>query len=236
MRSEYTMMGNTIDQKYSRLDISVKSKSGRLFDIEVQIDKDAVNERGLVYGVRYMLDEFEPGTIYDKFNSVRVISLCNFHVRKRSKEIVEPVYMMYGKPPVEKATEVFTMYHIQLPEFRKKHKTLESVKNDLLFTWLYMLDKGYKDKEEMEELSGMTEGLMNFANQYNMAINDPELLRRVRMIDDARRDKATRISVAETRAADRKNRENAKSMKALGLESAIISQVTGLSGAEIAKL
>ena len=99
-----------------------------------------------------------------------------------------------------------------------------------------MLDRGYKDEGEMEELSGMTEGLMNFANQYNMAINDPELLRRVRMIEDARRDEATRISVAETRGEERKNRENAKKMKSLGLESAIISQLTGLSGAEIARL
>ena len=46
----------------------------------------------------------------------------------------------------------------------------------------------------------MTDGLRNFAAQYNYAINDPELIRRYRFYEDGRRDVATRISVAEKKA------------------------------------
>ena len=51
----------------------------------------------------------------------------------------------------------------------------------------------YKSEKEMEVLSDMTEGLRNFAAQYNYAINDPELIRRYRFYEDGKRDEATGI-------------------------------------------
>ena len=51
---------------------------------------------------------------------------------------------------------------------------------------------------EQTGLSGMTEGLRNFAAQYGIAINDPDLVRRCRMVEDGKRDVATKISVART--------------------------------------
>jgi hypothetical protein len=54
MKSEYTLMGNLAEQKYSRLDVRVKAKSGRLFDVEVQLENDNMNTRGLFYGTRLM--------------------------------------------------------------------------------------------------------------------------------------------------------------------------------------
>ena len=51
----------------------------------------------------------------------------------------------------------------------------------------------------MEELAAMTEGMLNFAKQYNIAINDPLLIRRYQMDQDAKREEAFRMSLAETR-------------------------------------
>ena len=126
-------------------------------------------------------------------------------------------------------------------EFRRAHRTIESVRNDALLTWLYAFDQGYKDPEEMEALSGMSEGLKNFAKRYNYAINDPELIRRYRMVEDGKRDVATRIAVAEEKAEARgreigearKNRENARAMRNAGIDVALIAQITGLDEAEI---
>ena len=39
----------------------------------------------------------------------------------------------------------------------------------------------------------------NFAAQYNYAINDPDLIRRYRMYEDAEHDIATKLSAAEKR-------------------------------------
>ena len=126
-------------------------------------------------------------------------------------------------------------------EFRRAHRTIESVRNDALLTWLYAFDQGYKDPEEMEALSEMSEGLKNFAKRYNYAINDPELIRRYRMVEDGKRDVATRIAVAEEKAEARgreigearKNRENARAMRNAGIDVALIAQITGLDETEI---
>ena len=173
-----------------------------------------------------------------------MITLADFYVRDGSEAIVEPVILAYANSPTELATRKFMMYHIQLPAFRREHRTLESVRNDAFFTWLYALDQGYKNPDEMEALSEMSEGLRNFAKRYNYAINDPELIRRYRMVEDGRRDVATRIAMAEEKAEARgreigearKNRENARAMKDAGISIALIARITGLGEAEIEAL
>ena len=90
----------------------------------------------------------------------------------------------------------------------------------------------------------MTEGLRNFAKRYNYAINDPELIRRYRMVEDGKRDIATKIAVAEKRGEQRgeqrgkdaMQREVVRRMKAEGMEPDLIARITGLSESEIHKL
>ena len=62
------------------------------------------------------------------------------------------------------------MYHIQLPVFREKHHTLESVKGDLFLTWLYALDKGWKDDTELAVIAELSDSLKEFCSRYYMAI------------------------------------------------------------------
>ena len=229
MKSEYSILGESVGLKYGRLDVRVKGESGRLFNIEVQIDKDYMNERGSFYGFRMASDEFEEGKPYNEIPSVRVITIDDFHVREGSEEVVEPVGMVFLKDPVEEATSAFKMYHIQMPEFRKKYKSLESVKGELFLTWLYLLDQGYKNEEELNMLAQMTVGMKNFAEQYGIAINDPMLIRRYRMYQDSKRDEATRFAVAERNT----KLEMAKGFKEKGVDPAVIASVTGLSVADI---
>ncbi len=219
MQSEYSVFGESIDQKYGRLDVRVKTDSGRLFDIEVQIKPDYMNERSLFYGERMLEDEFKVGVTYDNMPEIRVINIVDFYVRKESENIVEPVVLSYYNEPCEIATNKFKMFHILLPVFRKTHRTLESVQGDTFLSWLYMFDKGYQNPNEMEVLSGMTEGLLNFAQRYNIAINDPDLIRRYRMITDGERDVATQISVAKRKSEKEGRREG----KEEGLEALVQS-------------
>ena len=240
MRSEYSLIGERHDDKYSRLDVRVRAESGRLFDIEVQIEKDYMNERGFVYGGRMMLDATKSGMNYDELPEVRVITLADFYIREDRSHLVEPVVLAYKNHPSELATEKFKIYHIQLPAFRKHYKTLDSVKNDDFLSWLYLLDRGYQDEKEMEALSMRTEGMRNFAAQYHMAMNDPDLVRRYRMIEDGLRDVATRISVAEKKAEARGEaagmRATVKKFKQQGVDYALITAATGLTPEEIDRL
>ncbi len=260
MMSEYPLISESVGQKYGRLDVRVRAKSGRIFDIEVQIEKDYVNERSFFYGGKLVTNEFESGLTYDKMPPVRVINIVDFYIREDHDNVVEPVIMVYENAREEQATDVFKMYHIQMPAFRKNHKTLDSVKDDLFLTWLYLLDNGYKSQEEMEELAAMTEGMLNFAKQYNIAINDPLLVRRYQMDQDAKREEAFRMSLAETKGFKQgeekgfkqgkedgfklgkedgqklAQRDNARRMKADGMDPKLIAKYTGLSESEILTL
>ena len=252
MVSEYPLISDSVGQKYGRLDVRVKTESGRIFDIEVQIEKDFVNERSFFYGGKLVTNEFESGLTYDKMPPVRVINIVDFYIRDDHENVVEPVVMVYENDREKQATDVFKMYHIQMPVFRKKYQTMESVKDDLFLTWLYMLDKGYENSEEMEELAAMTEGMLSFAKQYNIAINDPLLVRRYQMDQDAKREEAFRMSLAETKGFKRGEEkgfkqgeekgkkanqlENARRMKADGLDPKLIEKYTGLSETEIINL
>ena len=111
MRSEYPVLGESAEHKYGRLDVRVKAESGRLFDIEVQIEKDYINERGFFYGGRMGHDAFESGTPYDEMPEVRVINLVDFYVRDDHSHVVEPVVLSYENNPKEIATKKFKMYH-----------------------------------------------------------------------------------------------------------------------------
>ena len=99
-----------------------------------------------------------------------------------------------------------------------------------------MLDQGYQNEEEMEEISDMTEGLRNFAKQYNYAINDPDLIRRYRMIEDGKRDVATKIAVAEKRGDKNARLNIARDLKKDGYDDDFIAKYFGLSAEEIANL
>ena len=75
-----------------------------------------------------------------------------------------------------------------------------------------MFDHGYPNPDEMEVLPGMMspgmmEELRNFAARYNYSLDDPDLIRRFRMYEDGKHDIATRIEVAERKAAEKATRK-----------------------------
>ena len=240
IRSEYPLIAKSIGSKYGRVDVLVRTKSKRVFDIEVQIDRDAMNNRSFFYGGRLMADEFKEGTPYGEMPKLRVINLLDFVMRDDNKELVQPVIFAYEKEPMREATDVFKIFNIQMPVFRKEYKTLNSVKGNIFYTWLYLLDRGYESEAEMETMAGSSDGMRTFAQRYNIAINDPDLKALYRMEQDALHEEASRLWSAEKRGekrgADTANRRNAKRMRMKGYPVSDIAEITGLSISEISNL
>ena len=102
----------------------------------------------------------------------------------------------------------------------------------------------------------MTEGMRNFAEQYGIAINDPDLEAIYNMYWESVTDEASRLAFAteegekrgiklgeergiklgEERGDRRRAIQDARAMKKEGIEVGVISRVTGLSLEEIDKL
>lgn len=199
-----------------------------------------MNERDLFYGSRIISRESPSGMKYPELPKVRMISICNFHVRTSSTEIVEPIQLVYKKGPREVATDALEIYHIQLPEFRKRYKTIASVMDDPLLRWLYFFESGYKSEEETEMLAQTSEGMREIVDRYGTAIMDPVLISRYDAIEDARREEASRLAYARREAAKEAaketNRKNAKGFKERGFDPKAIAEVCGLTLEEVEAL
>lgn len=202
-KAQYDVQKRMVDSHGGRVDVRAKATDGALFDIEVQLNtEEAMNARSWFYGSGIMSEEFAAGKPYDQMPKVRIINILDFELRKGATEYLQPIKMMYVKRP-EEATDAFRIYNIELPKYRADYPTLESVKDNPLLCWLYLLDKGYANEHELKELSEMTEGLRAFAAKYNVSLVDPDLKRMYDYEMSAKRDHASAIAQAENRGEQR---------------------------------
>jgi hypothetical protein len=65
-----------------------------------------------------------------------------------------------------------------------------------------MLDQAYKNEKEMKMSFEPITDIKEFAIRYNIALDDPDLLRYYRMIEDGKRDIRSQIQSAEKRGWD----------------------------------
>lgn len=193
MDSQYPLLGETVEGRGGRLDIRAVAEDDTLFDIEVQLRRqDFMNDRSWFYGGRMLSEVFAEGDKFQDMPRVRVINLLDFVLRDSHPDYLQPIGILYRKPPMETATDTFRIYNIELPKFRNEYPTMESVMDDPLARWLYLLDRGYKDDREMEVLTDMTEGMRAFAQKYNRSLTDPKLRALYELELSAQRDQASR--------------------------------------------
>ena len=214
IQTQYDVKKRVFGAHGGRLDVRVEAADGELFDIEVQTYfEPSMNDRAWFYGSSMMSEAFLEGQTYKRVPKVRVINLLDFVLRKNHADLLQPIGLLYRKEP-ETATDAFRIYNIELPKFRSTEPTLDSVKDDPLCRWLYLLDKGYQSDHEMEVLSSMTEGMRNFAQRYQFSLSDPDLRRMYEYELSARRDQASREEYAkETGRAEGMEQGIAQGMK-----------------------
>lgn len=203
VQAQYSVQKRMVSTHGGRLDARVEAADGTLFDIEVQIYLEpSMNDRSWFYGSALMSEEFREGQPYHELPRVRVINLLDFVLREEHPDLLQPIGLLYRKEPAT-ATDAFRIYNIELPKFRDTNPTLESVKDDPLLRWLYLLDVGYKNDHELEVLSNMTEGMRAFAKRYKVSLNDPDLRRMYDYEMSAKREQASRDYNSEMRGEKR---------------------------------
>ncbi len=217
MNSQYSVLGERIGARGGRLDIRAVAEDGALFDIEVQLSGQLyMNDRSWFYGSRLLSEAFREGEDYRNMPRVRVINLLDFVLREDHPDYLQPIGLMYKKAPASVASDAFRVYNIELPKFRAGYQTLESAKDDPLTRWLYLLEQGYKDENEMEVLTNMTEGMRAFAKKYHRSLDDPKLRDLYELDLSARRDQAAIAQSAEEKGRKEGRAEGRKEGRAEG--------------------
>lgn len=109
---------------------------------------------------------------------------------------------------------------VELEKIRRRYTSLtEDVLNDETLAWLYVLARGFEDKGETMKIAEKFPTIEEFAEQYGIAIDDPELKAKYRAYDIAVKEyKSQQKYLARVRreAAEKAAKEAEEEGRAIG--------------------
>jgi len=111
---------------------------------------------------------------------VIVISIMTQTIREDNYDVIQPVKIVYTKPPQKIAIQNLMMYAVQLPIIDK----MEPDFSKAWYCWFYALYHAHKDKKALREVVDMTQelrdfevrdaGFRQFCELFGRAAADPE--------------------------------------------------------------
>jgi predicted transposase/invertase (TIGR01784 family) len=174
-----------VNVRSTRVDILLETDNKERILVEVQMYKEPLLERNMLAVSQDISAAFPKGAdvwqIKKLFPKIYVINIMNYSTRTDNDDFIQPIKLMYTKPPIKAAFENLQIFNIGLPEFRKKKHDL----TDKLDAWLYILDTAEQEKKTVEEVISMDEslrttvmedpGLKQFIENYDRISADGEM-------------------------------------------------------------
>jgi predicted transposase/invertase (TIGR01784 family) len=168
------------------IDIEGRSDKNEYAIIEIQTNTDpSILLRNLLGAARIYAAKVPEGThprdLVKMTPKVLVINILDYNIRDKRKngDYVQPVKLLYTKPPRETALAQFAIYNIELPKFREAAADF----GDKLYCWIYALEAAQREKKTLQEVIKMTpqlqgfaqedEGFKQFCEQYHRVASDP---------------------------------------------------------------
>jgi predicted transposase/invertase (TIGR01784 family) len=219
------------EDKTGILDIKLKTKSGLLLDVEIQVNPfPELGKRISFYKSKLVTGQIGEGEGYDIIR--RVICVC---------------IMDYPYPPFAGTKEYLNRFWFYNPanglsfdDIPEEIYTMELPKvpaaSDGSAVWDWMQFLRGKRKEDFEMIAERNPGMRGAINTLYRLSEDPEVRVRMEYREKARRDNATLLNAAVREGETRAKRETAKALKAAGVALEQIAMGTGLSPQEIAAL
>jgi len=234
------------------VDIKLEAKSGKIFHIELQVEKKAnMRSRILYYGARLIGDQLKWGEDYRKLHHVVSIVICD-HVLLDEESSYMNIYELKNDRN-KSFTDLFKVVIIELPKLPETED-----ENNKIWRWLRFLK--CKKKEEYEMLArkypelkkpvhcvrrmGLIESIRDYYFHRNLAKIDDLCLKEQWMIDGRAEGiaqgmaegKEIGISEGMARGIAEGKISIARNLLTKGSTLEFISEVTGLSIEQIEKL
>ena len=170
----------TVSLKSTRCDV-VMVLEGRIVDLEAQRHVVNVDNKSMLYAAKLLVDNTPRGrdAKYVEMPQVVVITLLSEAEAFEDDCFVSPCRMQWdrGGAPAEGTDRVmFVLVELEKVA-RLYNKVTSEVLADELTAWLYVLARGYRDEEEVEEIVQSIESIEKFAEMYGLAIDDPDIKR-----------------------------------------------------------
>ena len=248
LKSEYPLAGRVISQgeisRGGRLDIRAVASDGRIFSIEILLYFDAsLGDRSLFYGAKILSDSTPAGASFGELPHVVVINIMKKGPRDAGGWHYRAA-LRYLDDEGELDSDKLLIHYIDLSRFEALCGEAKAEDLPELGRWLRYFTRGYLDEAEGKELMTMDEGLRKFAEEYRIALNDPDLKRIYDFYMSGVIDEALRVNHArregyaegeakgrvegEAKGRDKTLIEAARKMKQEGINVNTIQKITGL--------
>ena len=182
------MGGEYQDDKQSRLDIVVKTQTGELINVEMQMsNQDDMFKRTLFYWSRLYTVQLQKRKGYRTLLPTITINICNYTIFEDMKHY-HSTYHLYEDTILERLKpkdDVLEVHFIEMNKFLKAwHQDQLNPLDDILARWLLLLgmvdvrkEKVYNDiYQELEELAMKDENLVEAFNEWENLSQTPETI------------------------------------------------------------
>ena len=218
----------SIEDKFSRLDIKAKTNKGELINIEIKIkDEHNMVKRSLYYWNEMFESQLTEGQKYDKLTKTICINILNFKCLN-TKE-AHSFYRLKEINTNEELTDIQELHFIELPKLPKN----EEIK-DVFDAWMEFIENPISNKLEKAEMT-IQEIKEAKDELFRLSANDKERMkyedRRAALLD-----KISALENAEEKGIEKGKIEVARKSLEAGLDINTISSITGLDISEIEKL
>ncbi len=228
-----------VTEKYTILDVKATDEHGGIFVVEFQTtERKEFRDRMTYYGSRAFGGQMVRGDSYTSLREVLAIAVTTFEMFPTLRSIHNSFRLTAKADPNVVFTNLLQMHVLEATEEKMgRHPELLSELPPSLATWMNFFYFSHLKSEA--EMSTLLNGYPEVEQAYGKfrQFNQDE---RLRALDEAHQiflhDIATDMENAENRGRSEKAAEIARNMKAKGFSVADISDITGLSAAEIAGL
>ena len=221
------------DGRKTVYDLYCKTDTGEYIIVEMQNSRQAFfKDRALYYMAQSVVQQSKKGREWQfELTAIYGIYFVNFPIDKNeSTEHYCKDIALIDKRTGKVFNNKFRQIYIELPRFMKT----ESDCNSFIEYWIYnLVNMNHLKEISFKDRKAIFDKLERLASQANLTEEE-----RARLEEDWKNynDYFNTIDFAKKEGEQKKNLENAKKMKDMGLSFDIIMQVTGLPIEEIKKL
>jgi hypothetical protein len=175
-------------QRGSRVDIRCYSENGYVVLLELQFTPDeSLASRNLLATSHIVTESAVEGVKTRKLKYELPIVICidvvNDIIRRSNTDCVQPAHVNFEKPPIEVATEHWSIYYVQIPRFLAREPDFSNP----LDCFLHAACESHEKHLTMREVIQMSQQLQSHENEYpafgqladrhDGAASDPEVRR-----------------------------------------------------------
>ena len=187
-----TIEKESLESKFSRLDVKATTDKGEEINIEIQIkDEKNMIQRSLYYWSRMYYEQLKKGDIYDKLSRTICINLLDFNLLPCDK--FHSVYRLKECQTNEELTDLEEIHFIEL----KKMKTVNNIEeiNSQLEEWIYFINQ--PESELVQKLERKNEDLKEAKEELIRLSGDEETRKRYEKRMDTLRNERSALKSAE---------------------------------------